>query len=589
MKLSFLKETVTEKGYALLLAMCFAGVSLMLLSSTMSWTAGGSKVTERNNVYNRAVAAAEAGTEAVIGRMDRDFINQSLNYANLGAYRAVTPNSFVTNGWADDYEFSDNNGHINQANLTTPGTNISYNIDPQLPGLYGISLPCRVTSAAKREGTGSYDVAAAVQQDFQLATIPIFQFEAFYTMDLEINPGPVMAITGKVHGNRDLYLAPQAGLEFYDAVEAVGRIHFDRMINDPQYGSTKVMPVFDSTHTEKVGSLSLPIGTNNAPTEVVKVLDLPPAGEDPHSPMGAQRYYNKVDLIVTVTPTKISVTTGLWNPGLGIVPDVTNTIPNSYSFIQTNATFKDSREGLMTIVTDFDVGAFKRWLTNWGGTNLNSQAVARMNHQLNSVYVHDTRTAAGKLTVVRVIDGQQLPPSGLTVATASPIYVQGHYNVTDLTPGSHNTTVTKPASLVGDSVTVLSSAWNDANSTSGVTSRRAVTTTVNAAFLAGIVPTALVGNVKHYSGGLENFPRFLEDWSGVTFTYNGSMVVMFASRYATSFWVSPGTGSGNYYQAPNRQWAFDRNFLDPQKLPPVTPNVLKLIRGQYTSVAANVP
>src|SRR3954470_13324948 len=264
MKAAVLRKKVAEKGYALLLAMFFAGISLMLLSSTMSWTASGSKVTERNNVYNRAVAAAEAGTEAVIARMDRDFINQSLNYANLGAYRAVTPMNFVNNGWADDYKFSDNNGHINQANLTTPGTNISYNIDPQLPGLYGISLPCRVTSAAKREGTGSYDVAAAVQQDFQLATIPIFQFEAFYTMDLEINPGPIMAITGKVHGNRDLYLAPQSGLEFYDAVEAVGHIHFNRMPDDPNPPTPKVMPVFDSTYSEKASSLSLPIGTNNA-------------------------------------------------------------------------------------------------------------------------------------------------------------------------------------------------------------------------------------------------------------------------------------------------------------------------------------
>jgi hypothetical protein len=323
---------------------------------------------------------------------------------------------------------------------------------------------------------------------------------------------------------------------------------------------------------------------------VVKVLDIPPASEDPHSPMGAQRYYNKVDLVISVSPAGVvSLKAGAWNGYALVLPDVTN-IPPTYSFIQTNSTFKDSREGKMTIVTDVDVALFKRWLTNTAaGTNLNGLAVARLNHQLNSIYVQDQRSTAGKLTVVRVINGQQLPPAGLTVATALPIYVQGHYNVTDLSAGSHNTTATKPASLVGDSITVLSSNWNDSNSTAAVTSRKAVTTTVNAAFLAGIVPTTNVNGTKHYSGGLENFPRFLEDWSGITFTYNGSMVVMFPSRYATSFWVGPGTGSANYYQAPNRQWAFDRNFLDPQKLPPVTPNVLKLIRGQYTTVAANVP
>jgi hypothetical protein len=586
MKFAVLKRKMAQHGYALLLAMSFAGVSLMLLSSTMSWSASGSKVTERNNVYNRALAAAEAGTEAVIARMDRDFVSQSLNYANIGSYRAVTPNNYVTNGWPDDYEFSDNNGHINQAGLTSTGPSYSTNIDPQLPGLYGTILQCRVISAAKRFGTPGYDVAAAVQQDFQLATIPIFQFEAFYTMDLEINPGPIMAITGKVHGNRDLYLAPQSGLEFYDAVEAVGRIHFNRMPDDPNPPTPKVMPVFDSTYSEKASSLSLPIGTNNAPSEVIKVLDIPPAGEDPHSPMGAQRYYNKVDLIITVsTSGAVSLRSGLWFPA-SVTPDVTNTIPPSFSFIRTDQTFKDTRENKYTITTEFNVGAFNRFLTNWV-TNLNAQAVLRLNHQLNSVYIQDQRVDPAKLTVVRVVNGQVLPPAGLTIASAAPMYVQGHYNVTDLTPGSHNTTVTKPASLVGDSITVLSGNWKDTNSALVVTSRKAVNTTVNAAFLAGIVPTTNVAGVKHYSGGLENFPRFLEDWGGITITYNGSMVVMFPSRYATNFWVGP--SSTTYYQAPNRQWAFDRNFLDPQKLPPVTPNVLKLIRGQWTTLAANVP
>ena len=89
MKLALLRQNVGQKGYALLLAMAFAFISLLLLSSTLSWTASGTKVTERNNVYNRSLAAAEAGTEAVIGRMDRDFINQSLNYANLGLLHHV--------------------------------------------------------------------------------------------------------------------------------------------------------------------------------------------------------------------------------------------------------------------------------------------------------------------------------------------------------------------------------------------------------------------------------------------------------------------------------------------------------------------
>jgi hypothetical protein len=60
------------------------------------------------------------------------------------------------------------------------------------------------------------------------------------------------------------------------------------------------------------------------------------------------------------------------------------------------------------------------------------------------------------------------------------------------------------------------------------------------------------------------------------------MVVLFASQFATQFWIGPGT----YYNAPNRQWAFDQNFLNFTKLPPLTPMVRKLVRGQWNVVAA---
>ena len=93
---------------------------------------------------------------------------------------------------------------------------------------------------------------------------------------------------------------------------------------------------------------------------------------------------------------------------------------------------------------------------------------------------------------------------------------------------------------------------------------------------------------KYYSGGLENFPRFLEDWQPSvppkTLTYNGSMVVLFPSRYATGFWGSP-----NVYVPPTRRWAFDMNFLNQKKLPPCTPEVRKLLRGQWNVIAANSP
>src|SRR6202035_3938522 len=76
-----------------------------------------------------------------------------------------------------------------------------------------------------------------------------------------------------------------------------------------------------------------------------------------------------------------------------------------------------------------------------------------------------------------------------------------------------------PVSILADAVNILSNNWNDATSGSVPA---ASNTTVNAAIVSGIVPTAPVGGDGSYSGGAENFPRFLEDWSANTFTYYGS-------------------------------------------------------------------
>jgi hypothetical protein len=177
-------------------------------------------------------------------------------------------------------------------------------------------------------------------------------------------------------------------------------------------------------------------------------------------------------------------------------------------------------------------------------------------------------------------NGMTLGDGGLTVATPDPLYVEGNYNVDSTQVGKSDTSKSKPAALVADSINVLSGNWKDANSASGLGSRVADNTTVNAAFLAGIVPS---GN-GYYSGGVENFPRFLEDWSNKTFTYNGSMVVMFPSLVGKGTWK--GTG-GNYYNPPTRAWNFDVNFSDPNKLPPITPRVSTAIRGQWLAVSSD--
>jgi hypothetical protein len=70
----------------------------------------------------------------------------------------------------------------------------------------------------------------------------------------------------------------------------------------------------------------------------------------------------------------------------------------------------------------------------------------------------------------------------------------------------------------------------------------------------------------------------LENWTGDTFTCNGSMVVLFPSIKATAPFQQPGA----YYYPPARNFAFDLNYLDITKQPPGTPEVRAIIRSAWS-------
>jgi hypothetical protein len=177
-------------------------------------------------------------------------------------------------------------------------------------------------------------------------------------------------------------------------------------------------------------------------------------------------------------------------------------------------------------------------------------------------------------------NGGTLPSNGLSVVTPDPAYIVGNWNVTNNNGQgmvqTYNVADTLPSAVFADAVTILSSAWNPSVSSNSLSSRVATPDTVNAALLTGNVPS----NGEYYSGGVENFVRFQENWSGVNFYYNGSMVEMFQSQIANYPW--PGTGV--VYNPPNRNWAFDTNFTNPSQLPPLTPRVIYLNRARWATL-----
>ncbi|HXG48883.1 MAG TPA: hypothetical protein VNO52_14770 [Methylomirabilota bacterium] len=553
-------------GYTLALVLAFLTVGLLILGGALEWSSTNASLNDRNNTYFTTLAAAEAATEKVLAHLARDYQSQgeSLVHANLDTYRLLVPTAAEDPLWAG-FAFKNNSGEVNRTHVERIVAEAYTPLQSQYQGIYGLASTYRVQSNA-RSLSGSAPVEVGLRQDVQLASIPIFQFAIFYSMDLEINPGPNMNVTGRVHGNANLYMQPVNTLTFQSHVTASGQLVFNKHPEDPLSRNTNNSHVvFQGEHDANVGSITLPIGTNNTPEAVAAILDIPPETESEYSAMGKQRFYNKADLIVLVSNASVTVKSGRFN-------NFATTIPSSEwgSFVSTSASFYNWREAKTVAAVDIDVGKLKTW------SETNTTLHAALGRDVRSIYVADMRShGSGYQSGVRVRNGQTLPSLGLTVATPNPIYVQGHFNAPSAHLGTTNTSLTKPAALVGDAINILSTSWSDANSTASLSSRNAGNTTVNAALLGGIVPSG----GGSYSGGVENFPRFLENWSGDTLTYNGSMVVMFRSRVATAPW-----GASNVYNPPTRNWAFDVNFMDSTKLPPGTPEARVLVRGEWAAV-----
>ena len=528
-----LKQLKNERGFTLLI---FLSLLLMLtmigiagvMTSTTDVDIAGNDLKSISALY-----AAEAGLEKAVSEIRTGYTTTGLPPSPLPGCTFNLGNLTVTYNTVD-------NGPATQKQLTTGAYR----------GLYALVKSFAVTADASHTGSGA---ATRIVQEVEDALIPLFQFAVFYEDDLEIYPGPNMTLGGRVHTNKNMYLGTHATLSIDSYTTAARNIYYGRKpgsgqglgtegninINDRD-GVYQNMKNGDETYldctdpdwvseslarwggmvedqTYGITELNLPVVTSGDPIDLIK------RGADNPSSFEHDAGLKIVDGLVwhrTGSDTYIDVTASLTGD----------------STLTTN-TFYNGREGKWVTSYDIDID------------RLNDSPY----YPLNGIAYASRDQVVGTEQAIRLVNGEELR-SALTVATDNPLYTLGDYNTDNK----------KPAALYTDALTILSNNWDDSKSNLSLGNRIASNTTVNAAFMTGNTNS----EDSHYSGGLENLPRFLEKWSGKTFTYKGSMVDLWFSEQATGLW-----SYGSYYTAPNRNWSFDLNFLDPTNLPPGTPMV----------------
>jgi hypothetical protein len=532
-----------QKGMVLVLTVMMMSALLFIAGTTATRSIGQARVTARDVDDAKTFYAAEAGLEWGSGELQALLVN---NLAPIQQDLDAVPQPSLDGFQFTTYSISPQ-GTLSQE-LVQSGDYV---------GLIAYIQKYLITCEA--QGTRrSARIEGVIEHQF----IPLFQFGVFYDEDLEIFPGPQMHFAGRIHTNHDLYIGANSGITCDSYVTAVGDIwHFRKdgghvdppgpvLIRDhlgvyqdmwtgahwlderqASWGTEALERwggmVRDAAHGTHDLTLPLP------PTsDMYEIIERGQVG-DPPELIDARYWYKACTRIVDGVMTDSS--------GNPLSPP-----PGVFSYV--TGAFMDEREGRWMDVLELDVGA----MISAGMTPCNG-----------ILYV----SGAGPDDAVRIRNAAQLPAGGLTIVTDNPLYVLGDYN-----------TISKQGSaLICDAITILSSAWDDAKSSGPLSNRIPVPTTINACIMAGHVET-IYGST--YCGGIENLTRFLEQWSGITMTFRGSLIDLWFSRKAIASW-----SYGSYYTAPDRNYGFDTDLLDPASWPPGTPRVHTIQRGSWRQIS----
>jgi hypothetical protein len=204
-------------------------------------------------------------------------------------------------------------------------------------------------------------------------------------------------------------------------------------------------------------------------------------------------------------------------------------------------------------------------------------------------------------------------PAPLTLASDQGIYTQGDYNSYGYTENLGvitNSGAKQPAAILADTITVLSNQCLDTTTKQlncGVLAAATLPTVtaqteVHAAFatnqdsscgdssftISGAYCTERIekytdrtGTTKsiYFGGGLQNYIRMLENWTDKKFLYRGSMIKLDTPLEYNGPYITGTTK--DYYKIPIRDFGYDTDFNDFDRLPPLTPRVLSLVQEVF--------
>jgi type II secretory pathway pseudopilin PulG len=630
----------TQRGMSLIAMLVIVVIVGGIASAFMLLTITQSKWTDLERNKNRATYVAEAAVEQAAGILRSGFAQQLLVPYNPVTGALVVDGQTVTYAFTDRSPADRRAWLWNiTGNVTVNGSNIpfvaqKYMYFPPAP-ISGALTTSRnlfqITVQTTVNGTLGY-----VVRDVELDSTPLFQFLAFYNGDLEFLPGPDFKGHGRMHTNGDLYLGAGSTINLLgDHIHAVGQAYRHRKDNGSYTANGGAVTIWNAAGTQSAswdapaggnltdmesmvaGSVNTNWPTNSATLQSVGVktgatgaqkfqtpdygaISPPPPGSN--DPAKGGYFYQQAASAPVGQGLVIMDGQVVTN---GAVDSAATSSLVAQGVIQTT-TVADTRESHTTpvTVTKIDMGLLKQSgyypsngiLYAYQSANMNADGTAKPGNGTNAPPQGVMLMNGSDLSSPRSGTGE----GNLSIISNGPVYIQGDFNAPHVMDANgavmmdpngspiQDLSRKQAVAVIADAVNFLSNAWDPNNPsykpTDGSVLPVASPTNYNFAMVTGNVPTPKQGTAtapEAYSGGLENLPRFQENWQNtagrIAANYKGAMVNLEASKVAVQPW-----GQGGVYNPPARNWDFDQDFTDPSKPPPPAfPTGVNIARTTY--------
>jgi hypothetical protein len=620
------RHASSSQGHAFIVALMILAIISSLSALAIFRTSGSARLNARAADYSEGERVADGVIEYAYGvwkaaTQNRDGALSAADLAALNLSAPTVPNFTVIPAGTDangPLTIRPANAYGAPTNTVTP----VFQYLEEYPGWRGYVYNYIATVKLKATaGLSAGKYITGAKRTFEYIQVPLFQSMFFFEDNLELYRPAPMIIGGLVHTNSRLLASGSADrngteLTFNGNVSysgggggVAGYSYKEPPLGGPAWAgisaATAPSKMEQSTFSNGGSNAQLskvkryePLGAkpaavlnetdSNVNNDSYRELIEPPVttgGQTDPAEIAKRRLFNKAGIIMQINGTAAApVVTVTTQNGTSLTAAQITALKATFTG---RSTFYDQREGKNVDAANIDVSLLTPVLNTASGFN-------------GVLYVHDTTpkvSGDNDPRTIRLKKGGVLPNTGLTIASQNPVYVQGDYNTGTATSstavpanstGNPNNTdspvvpgyTRKPAAVIADAVMLLSNNWNDANATSSVGSRLASNTTYNMAIMAGFTPSGWDPDgsgpaaAYGYSGGANNYPRFLESWNTKTCTYYGSMVELFKSQIFTGKW-----DTGNIYAAPKRSWNYDTLFNNTP--PPGSVDAITTSRGPW--------